>query len=126
MTDRRQIAEEIWHAFKGWQGEKKYALRAIRKHLLGQEWEMSTWRYQIMQHVDDNGHDFLAIHEYYTLHDGKYSWTAKPILIEAESLKDMRMALIDILKDAERHGVLDAKTGQEIEPPARRGDELEN
>lgn len=34
MTDRRQIADELWAAFKdGWTGEKKYALRIIVKHL---------------------------------------------------------------------------------------------
>ncbi|MGA1207893.1 MAG: hypothetical protein ACO31Z_09045 [Litorivicinaceae bacterium] len=33
MSDRRQIADEIWQAFKGWEGEKKFALRQIVKWL---------------------------------------------------------------------------------------------
>ena len=34
MTDRRQIAGELWAAFKDrWTGERKFALRLIVKHL---------------------------------------------------------------------------------------------
>ena len=34
VTDRRQIADELWAAFKDqWRDEKKYALRIIVKHL---------------------------------------------------------------------------------------------
>jgi len=33
MTDRSQIADELWAAFKHWEGEKKFALRLIVKHL---------------------------------------------------------------------------------------------
>lgn len=33
MQDRRQIADELWAAFKHWQGERKYALRLIVNHL---------------------------------------------------------------------------------------------
>ena len=33
MTDRRQIADELWEAFKHWEGERKYALRIIVKWL---------------------------------------------------------------------------------------------
>ena len=33
MTDRRQIADELWAAFKHWEGERKYALRQIIKHI---------------------------------------------------------------------------------------------
>jgi len=33
MSDRRQIAEEIWEAFKHWEGERKYALRQIVRWL---------------------------------------------------------------------------------------------
>ena len=29
MTDRRQIADELWAAHKHWTGEKKYALRQV-------------------------------------------------------------------------------------------------
>jgi hypothetical protein len=33
MQERRQIAQELWAAFKHWEGERKYALRIIIKHL---------------------------------------------------------------------------------------------
>ena len=75
---------------------------------------MSSWRYQIMRHTADSGEDFLAVHEFYTMHDGKEGWTAKPILLEAGTLPEMRVALLDILRDLERHGVRDAKTGEPI------------
>ena len=114
MTDRRQIADELWAAFSGWEGEKKFALRAIKKHLLGPEWEMSNWRYQIMQHIADDGEPYLAIHEFYTMHDGKEGWTQKAVPIEGDSLPEMRMALLNVLRDLERHGVRDAKTGAPI------------
>ena len=75
---------------------------------------MSSWRYQIMRHTADSGEDFLAVHEFYTMHDGKEGWTAKPILLEADSLPEMRVALLDILRDLERHGVRNSKTGEPI------------
>ena len=75
---------------------------------------MSHWHYQIMQHIDDNGEKFLAIHEFFVGHDKKEGWTAKPVPIEADTLPDMRMALLNILRDLERHGVRDAKTGAPI------------
>ena len=33
MIDRHQIANELWQAFRGWDGEKKFALRLIVKYL---------------------------------------------------------------------------------------------
>ena len=33
VTDRRQIARQIWEAHKHWDGEKKFALRMIIKWL---------------------------------------------------------------------------------------------
>ena len=76
---------------------------------------MSSWRYQIMRHTADSGEDFLGVHEFYTMHDGKLGWTAKPILIEADSLPEMRQALLAILTDIERHGVRDARTGEIVQ-----------
>jgi hypothetical protein len=76
---------------------------------------MSSWHYQIMRHTADSGEDFLAVHEFYTMHDGKEGWTAKPILLEADSLPEMRVALLDILRDLERHGVRDARTGEIVQ-----------
>ena len=76
---------------------------------------MSHWHYQIMQHVDDNGETYLRIHEYYVMHDGKQAWTEKPVPVEADTLSDMRKALIHVLYDLEKHGVRDAKTGVRID-----------
>jgi hypothetical protein len=77
--------------------------------------DMSHWHYQIMRHTADSGEDYLAVHEFYTMHDGKEGWTAKPILLEADSLPEMRVALLDILRDLERHGVRDANTGEVVQ-----------
>ena len=116
MTDRRQIADELWAAFKDkWDGEKKFALRAIKKHLTGRD-DMSSWHYQIMRHTADSGEDYLAIHEFYWTDTKQEAWTAKPVPIEADSLPEMRMALLNVLRDLERHGVRDAKTGEPIQP----------
>jgi hypothetical protein len=52
---------------------------------------LSSWHYQIMRHTADSGEDYLGVHEFYTMHDGKLGWTAKPILIEADTLPEMRM-----------------------------------
>jgi hypothetical protein len=76
---------------------------------------MSSWRYQVMRHTDDNGDAFLAIHEFYTMHDGKESWTQRQVLIEADSVSNMRMAVLDILRDLERYGVRDAQTGEVVQ-----------
>jgi hypothetical protein len=114
MTDRRQIADELWEAHKHWEGERKFALRQITKHLTGRE-GMSSWHYQIMRHTADSGEDYLAIHEFYTMHDGKEGWTQKAVPIEADTVSDLRMALINILRDLERHGVRDAQTGEVVQ-----------
>jgi hypothetical protein len=42
-ADRRQIADELWAAFKDrWTGERKYALRIIVKHLKGEQDAVDT------------------------------------------------------------------------------------
>lgn len=76
---------------------------------------MSHWHYQIMQHIGDDGEPYLAVHEFYKMHDGKEGWTAKGVPLEADTLADMRRALINVLYDLERHGVRDAKTGVKID-----------
>jgi hypothetical protein len=76
---------------------------------------MSSWHYQIMRHVDDNNDAYLAIHEFFVGHDKKEGWTAKPVPIEADSVPEIRMALLNILRDLERHGVRDAKTGEVVQ-----------
>ena len=75
---------------------------------------MSSWRWQVMRHKADSGETYLAIHEFYVGHDKKEGWTAKPVPIEADSVSDLRMALLNVLRDLERHGVRDAKTGEPI------------
>ena len=117
MSDRHQIADELWTAFKHWDGERKFAIRAVCRHLTGRD-DMSRWRFQVMQHTADDGENYLAIHEYYTLHDGQESWTLKAVPIEAESVAELRMALLDILRDLERHGVRDGKTGEVVQTGA--------
>jgi hypothetical protein len=80
--------------------------------------EMSHWHYQIMRHTADSGEDFLAIHEFFVGHDKKQGWTAKPVPLEADTLAEMRMTLINALRDLERHGVRDAKTGEVVQAGA--------
>jgi len=67
-----------------------------------------------MRHRADSGEDFLAIHEFFVGHDKKEGWTAKPVPIEADTVPELRMALLNILRDLERHGVRDSKTGEPI------------
>jgi hypothetical protein len=76
---------------------------------------MSSWRYQIMQHVDDSGQTYLAVHEFYTMHDKKQGWTERPVPIEADTVADLRMALLNILQDLEKHGVRDARSGEVVQ-----------
>lgn len=76
---------------------------------------MSHWHYQIMQHVDDGGETYLAIHEFYVMDDKGEGWTSKGVPLEADTLPDMRRALINVLHDLEKHGVRDAKTGARID-----------
>ena len=68
-----------------------------------------------MRHTADSGEDFLAVHEFYIMHDKSEGWTAKPVLIEADTLPEMRKALLAILTDIERHGIRDAKTGKVVQ-----------
>jgi len=79
---------------------------------------LSHWHYQIMRHRADSGDDYLAVHEFFVGHDKKQGWTAKPVLVEADTLPEMRMALINILRDLERHGVRDARTGEIVQAGA--------
>jgi hypothetical protein len=75
---------------------------------------MSHWRFQVMRHKADSGEHYLAIHEFYIMHDKSEGWTAKPVPLEADSLPEMRKALLAVLTDIERHGVRDAKTGEPV------------
>ena len=77
---------------------------------------MSHWRFQIFQHRDDAGEPYFAIHEYYTMHDGKEAWTLRPVPIEAETPQDLRQALVDIISDLDKYGVRDIVSGETVEP----------
>jgi hypothetical protein len=76
---------------------------------------MSSWHYQIMRHKADTDEYYLAIHEFFVGHDKKEGWTAKPVPIEADSLPEMRLALLNVLRDLERHGVRDVDTGEVVQ-----------
>jgi len=76
---------------------------------------LSKWRYQIFQHRDDAGEPYLAIHEYYTLHDGKEAWTLRPVPIEAESVRELRDSLRHIIEDLDEFGVRDVETGEKVD-----------
>ena len=76
---------------------------------------MSRWWYQVMQHKDDAGEPYLAIHEAYSMHDGKIAWTAKPVPIEENTVDDMYQTLHHILNDLERHGVRDVETWEKVD-----------
>ena len=76
---------------------------------------MSKWRYQAMRHFGDDGEPYLAVHEFYTLHDGKEAWTQRPVPLEAESAAELVETLRRVLSDVERYGVRDAGSGAPVE-----------
>jgi hypothetical protein len=76
---------------------------------------LSHWRFQIFQHYDDAGEPYLAIHEYYYTHDKQEVWTLKPVPIEADTVSELREALLQILLDLERHGVRDIADGSVVD-----------
>jgi hypothetical protein len=80
---------------------------------------MSHWRFQVMRHKADSGEHYLAIHEFYIMHDKSEGWTAKPVPLEADSLPEMRKTLLAVLTDLERHGVRDARTGEQVDVDKR-------
>lgn len=72
---------------------------------------MSSWRYQVFRHRADSGETYLAVHEFYTTHDKKESWTMRPVPLEAETEGALRTTLARIMLDMERHGVRDFESG---------------
>lgn len=76
---------------------------------------MSSWRFQVIRNVDDGGEPYYAVHEFYTLHDGKEAWTQRPVTFEAETVRNLRLALERALRDLERHGVRDGETGAAVD-----------
>jgi len=49
------------------------------------------------------------------MHDKKQGWTERPVPIEADTVADLRMALLNILQDLEKHGVRDARSGEVVQ-----------
>lgn len=71
----------------------------------------NTWRYQLMRHTDaDTGEVHYAIHEYYPedelLND---LWTFLPVVVDGDSVEDVKQVLQMMLDDIENHGVIDYK-----------------
>lgn len=63
---------------------------------------MSHWHYQLMKHDED----YYAIHEYYELDEGP-TWTEKPVVVDGESVEDVKKTLMLMLHDIDKHGVKD-------------------
>ena len=75
---------------------------------------MKNWRFQIFQHYDDGGEPYLAIHEFYMTHEKEEVWTLRPVPLEADSVVELRLALLQVLFDMEKHGVRDIRTGEPV------------
>ena len=67
---------------------------------------MSHWHYQVMRHKDSFGEDYYAIHEYYNM-DGRDAWTENPVDVTGVSIEDLKKALLCMLHDIDKHGVVD-------------------
>ena len=69
------------------------------------------WHYQLMRHVDYNGDDYYAIHEYYPaalFPEGEQDgWTQSPCDVTGYSVEDVVWSLKAMLRDIEKHGVKD-------------------
>ena len=74
---------------------------------------MSHWHYQLMYHKYDEpglGEDgYYAVHEYYEMDDGD-GWTENPVIVDGNSVEDVKKMLLLILKDIDKHGVKDYET----------------
>ncbi len=66
----------------------------------------SYWNYQVMKHIDTFGEDYYAVHELYHMEDGE-GWTENPVEVTGESIEDLKKSLMLMLKDIDKHGVMD-------------------
>jgi hypothetical protein len=68
---------------------------------------MSHWHYQLMKRKSSiSDEDYYAIHEYFDLDDGP-AWTENPVVVDGESVEDVKKALMLMLHDIDKHGVKD-------------------
>ena len=61
------------------------------------------WHYQLMRRKALN---YYAIHEYYPSEDGD-GWTEDPVLVDGDSVDEVKWVLQAMLEDIEKHGVKD-------------------
>jgi len=69
----------------------------------------NRWHYQLMRHTDaDTGEIHYAVHEYYPedelLND---LWTFLPVVVDGDSVEEVKEVLRAMLEDIEKHGVKD-------------------
>jgi hypothetical protein len=77
---------------------------------------MSHWHYQLMYHKHEKpvlGEEgYYAIHEYYKMDDGD-GWTENPVDVTGCSIEDVKKALMLMLQDIDKHGVVDYERSEE-------------
>ena len=54
---------------------------------------------------------YYAVHEYYEMDDGD-GWTENPVIVDGNSVEDVKKMLLLILKDIDKHGVKDYESDQ--------------
>jgi hypothetical protein len=65
------------------------------------------WHYQLMRlKTAATGEDYYAIHEYYPMKDGD-GWTETPVVVDGESVEEVKNVLIMMLEDIQKYGVKD-------------------
>lgn len=65
-----------------------------------------TWHYQLMKHTETDDEVWYAVHELYYSDDSD-GYTVEPVRVMGEDKEDIKMALGNMLKDIEKHGVKD-------------------
>jgi hypothetical protein len=77
---------------------------------------MSHWHYQLMYHKHEKSvlgeEGYYAIHEYYKMDDGD-GWTENPVDVTGCSIEDVKKALMLMLHDIDKHGVVDYERSEE-------------
>lgn len=70
-----------------------------------------AWHYQLMRHMTDDGETYYAIHEYYPIEGGD-GWTERPVVVDGESVDEIKNVLMMMLEDIQKHGVKDYEDDQ--------------
>jgi len=60
-----------------------------------------------MRHKDSLGEDYYAIHEYYNIIVDGGVCTEDPVDVTGVSIEDLKKALLCMLHDIDKHGVVD-------------------